>query len=141
MLLIDKKKAEEIAKASKENSWNISNIESKPTSSSAPPPFTKHSSTMLQEDLVIHQKELWLLHNRVLTYEQGFITYMRTDSTHLSTEALVLLQKILLKINLAKNFYLNQLMYIKQKWQTHKKHTKRLGLQDVISNKQMKCQG
>jgi|TARA_B100000287_G_scaffold350158_1_gene338900 DNA topoisomerase-1 len=87
LLLIDKKKAEEIAKASKENSWNISNIESKPTSSSAPPPFT---TSTLQQDasrrfgyspkrtMVIAQK----------LYEQGFITYMRTDSTHLSTEAL-----------------------------------------------------
>ena len=87
MLLIDKKTAEIIEKESKENNWNISHIESKPTSSSAPPPFT---TSTLQQDasrrfgyspkrtMVIAQK----------LYEQGFITYMRTDSTHLSTEAL-----------------------------------------------------
>ena len=66
---------------------DISDIESKPTSSSAPPPFT---TSTLQQDasrrfgyspkrtMVIAQK----------LYEKGFITYMRTDSTHLSTEAL-----------------------------------------------------
>ena len=87
LLLIDEKKANDIKKESEENSWDISNIESKPTSSSAPPPFT---TSTLQQDasrrfgyspkrtMVIAQK----------LYEQGFITYMRTDSTHLSTEAL-----------------------------------------------------
>ena len=87
LLLIDDKKAKDIKKESGENSWDISNIESKPTSSSAPPPFT---TSTLQQDasrrfgyspkrtMVIAQK----------LYEKGFITYMRTDSTHLSTEAL-----------------------------------------------------
>ena len=87
LLLIDDKKAKDIKKESGENSWDISDIESKPTSSSAPPPFT---TSTLQQDasrrfgyspkrtMVIAQK----------LYEKGFITYMRTDSTHLSTEAL-----------------------------------------------------
>ena len=87
LLLINTEKAEEIKKESNENPWEIIDIESKPTSSSPPPPFT---TSTLQQDasrkfgyspkrtMVIAQK----------LYEQGFITYMRTDSTNLSSEAL-----------------------------------------------------
>ena len=95
LLLIDKAKAKDIKNESENNNWEISKIESKPTSSSAAPPFT---TSTLQQDasrrfgyspkrtMVVAQK----------LYEQGFITYMRTDSTNLSTEAVGASKKFIL---------------------------------------------
>ncbi|GIS56915.1 MAG: hypothetical protein CM1200mP1_08530 [Candidatus Neomarinimicrobiota bacterium] len=87
LLLIDTKKAEEIKKESNENPWEIVEIESKPTSSSPPPPFT---TSTLQQDASrkfgYSPKRTMVLAQKL--YEQGFITYMRTDSTNLSSEAL-----------------------------------------------------
>ena len=95
LLLIDAEKAKEIKADTDSNNWEISDIESKPTSSSAAPPFT---TSTLQQDasrrfgyspkrtMVVAQK----------LYEQGFITYMRTDSTNLSKEALAASKKFIL---------------------------------------------
>ena len=95
LLLIDAAKAKEIKMESEKGEWHISKIESKPTSSSAAPPFT---TSTLQQDasrrfgyspkrtMVVAQK----------LYEQGFITYMRTDSTNLSKEALAASKKFIL---------------------------------------------
>ncbi len=87
LLLIDKKKAQEIKIESQKNDWVISNIESKPTSSSAAPPFT---TSTLQQDASrrfgFSPKRTMVVAQKL--YEQGFITYMRTDSTNLSKEAL-----------------------------------------------------
>lgn len=95
LLLIDKAKAKDIKNESENNNWEISKIESKPTSSSVAPPFT---TSTLQQDasrrfgyspkrtMVVAQK----------LYEQGFITYMRTDSTNLSTEAVGASKKFIL---------------------------------------------
>jgi DNA topoisomerase-1 len=95
LLLINAAKAKEIKMESEKGEWHISKIESKPTSSSAAPPFT---TSTLQQDasrrfgyspkrtMVVAQK----------LYEQGFITYMRTDSTNLSKEALAASKKFIL---------------------------------------------
>lgn len=95
LLLIDAEKAKKIKDESENSNWEISKIESKPTSSSAAPPFT---TSTLQQDasrrfgyspkrtMVVAQK----------LYEQGFITYMRTDSTNLSKEALAASKKFIL---------------------------------------------
>ena len=95
LLLIDKAKAKDIKNESENNNWEISKIESKPTSSAAAPPFI---TSTLQQDasrrfgyspkrtMVVAQK----------LYEQGFITYMRTDSTNLSTEAVGASKKFIL---------------------------------------------
>ena len=87
LLLIDKEKADNIKTESEKNDWKINKIESKPTSSSAAPPFT---TSTLQQDASrrfgYSPKRTMVLAQKL--YEQGFITYMRTDSTHLSKEAL-----------------------------------------------------
>ena len=65
----------------------VDNIESKPTSSSPAPPFT---TSTLQQDASrrfgFSPKRTMVVAQKL--YEQGCITYMRTDSTNLSNEAL-----------------------------------------------------
>ena len=61
-------------------------IDEKPRTSNPKPPFT--TSTLQQE---VCQKTTFSAKNTMRVaqqlYENGFITYMRTDSTHLSDEA------------------------------------------------------
>ena len=67
--------------------WEIADIKEKPVTSNPRPPFT--TSTLQQEA----GRKLRFTARRTMSiaqklYENGFITYMRTDSTHLSFEAL-----------------------------------------------------
>jgi len=67
--------------------YTVNNIEVKPTRRKPAPPFT--TSTLQQEA----SRKLGFSVNRTMSvaqklYEQGFITYMRTDSTNLSETAL-----------------------------------------------------
>ena len=87
IIQVDKNLAEKIKKECNANNWIINNIESKPTSSSPAPPFT---TSTLQQDASrrfgFSPKRTMVVAQKL--YEQGFITYMRTDSTNLSNEAL-----------------------------------------------------
>jgi len=95
LLLIDAKKAKEIKADTENNNWEINGIESKPTSSSAAPPFT---TSTLQQDASrrfgYSPKKTMMVAQKL--YEQGFITYMRTDSTNLSKEALAASKQFIL---------------------------------------------
>ncbi|MCK4904031.1 MAG: DNA topoisomerase I, partial [Candidatus Marinimicrobia bacterium] len=67
--------------------WEIADIKEKPITSNPRPPFT--TSTLQQEA----GRKLRFTARRTMSvaqklYEHGFITYMRTDSTHLSSEAI-----------------------------------------------------
>lgn len=67
--------------------WTVSNKEERGTKRRPYPPFT--TSTLQQEanrKLGISARDTMRTAQRL--YEQGFITYMRTDSVHLSTEAI-----------------------------------------------------
>ena len=87
IIQVDKNLAEKIKEECNANNWIINNIESKPTSSSPAPPFT---TSTLQQDASrrfgFSPKRTMVVAQKL--YEQGFITYMRTDSTNLSNEAL-----------------------------------------------------
>ena len=87
IIQVDKNLAEKIKEECNSNNWIINNIESKPTSSSPAPPFT---TSTLQQDASrrfgFSPKRTMVVAQKL--YEQGFITYMRTDSTNLSNEAL-----------------------------------------------------
>ena len=87
VIQIDKTLANKIKKECEANDWIVKNIESKPTSSSPSPPFT---TSTLQQDASrrfgFSPKRTMVLAQKL--YEQGCITYMRTDSTNLSNEAL-----------------------------------------------------
>lgn len=67
--------------------WQVTDCEKKPTSRSPYPPFT--TSTLQQEanrKLGLGAKETMVIAQSL--YENGYITYMRTDSVHLSEQAI-----------------------------------------------------
>ncbi len=85
--LITDLEAKELCKNLKASPWKISAIEEKPTVRRPVPPFT--TSTLQQES----NRKLRLSTRETMRcaqglYERGFITYMRTDSVHLSEQAI-----------------------------------------------------
>ncbi len=85
--LADESSAKSFLEACASASFKIASVEQKPTSRSPSPPFT--TSTLQQEGarkLGYSVKQTMSLAQRL--YENGFITYMRTDSTNLSQLAI-----------------------------------------------------
>ena len=73
--------------------WQIVDIHEKPRTSNPKPPFT--TSTLQQEaSRKLRSSARQTMSNAQKLYENGFITYMRTDSTHLSDEAIEGARKI-----------------------------------------------
>ena len=86
-ILLNESQATKLVKELVPGIWTVSNIEENPRTSRPRPPFT--TSTLQQESA----RKLRLSARRTMRlaqqlYENGFITYMRTDSTHLSEEAI-----------------------------------------------------
>jgi DNA topoisomerase-1 len=70
-----------------DKTWTVSNTEEKATKRKPAPPFT--TSTLQQEanrKMGISARETMSIAQKL--YEQGYITYMRTDSVHLSEQAI-----------------------------------------------------
>ena len=87
-ILLNESQATKLVEELESGIWTVSNIEEKPRTSRPRPPFT--TSTLQQESA----RKLRLSARRTMRlaqqlYENGFITYMRTDSTHLSEEAII----------------------------------------------------
>ncbi len=84
----NKEKADELEVDLKKQKFKIASLTKKETRKSPPPPFT--TSTLQQEASkrlgYTAKKTMYLAQG---LYEQGAITYMRTDSVNLSKEALV----------------------------------------------------
>ena len=71
----------------KDGQWTIENIEEKVKNSNPKPPFT--TSTLQQEAArKLRFSARKTMRTAQTLYEQGFITYMRTDSTALSDEGM-----------------------------------------------------
>jgi len=86
-ILLDGPQAEHMAEELQGRSWQVSTLEEKPSKSHPWPPFI--TSTLQQEayrKLRFSAKHTMQAAQRL--YEGGYITYMRTDSTTLSREAL-----------------------------------------------------
>lgn len=86
-VLLNKKDADALAEKLLKGDWVVNDIEEKPQTSRPRPPFT--TSTLQQEagrKLRYPAKKTMRMAQQL--YEAGYITYMRTDSTHLSAEAL-----------------------------------------------------
>ena len=87
ILHLDATKAKEVHAALVGKSWKVTEVEEKPVSRKPPAPFI--TSTLQQEanrKLGLSAREAMQVAQSL--YEQGFITYMRTDSTFLSQQAL-----------------------------------------------------
>ena len=86
VLLLDAEQARALQERLREGSWAVRSTESSEQSRSPAPPFT--TSTLQQE---ANRKRGWSARRTMRVaqslYENGYITYMRTDSVHLSDEA------------------------------------------------------
>lgn len=86
-VLIDEQKSKDVLQNIKDQTWKVSSVEEKPVVRRPAPPFI--TSTLQQEanrKLGLGAKEAMRVAQKL--YEEGFITYMRTDSTFLSEQAL-----------------------------------------------------
>ena len=86
-LLLDESKAQDLVESIRTAEWKVVKVERKPYKESPRPPFT--TSTLQQEA----NRKLRFSARATMTaaqrlYENGFITYMRTDSTTLSQQAI-----------------------------------------------------
>ncbi|MBC7420115.1 MAG: type I DNA topoisomerase [Bdellovibrio sp.] len=87
MMVLDEKTADQVLKDIQSKNWVVSEIEEKPVTRRPYAPFI--TSSLQQESnrkLGLSARETMQVAQKL--YEQGFITYMRTDSTFLSTEAI-----------------------------------------------------
>ncbi len=86
-LVLDEKKSNDVLKEVEKGAFVVSEVEERPTTRKPAPPFI--TSTLQQESnrkLGLSSRETMQVAQKL--YEQGFITYMRTDSNFLSQEAI-----------------------------------------------------
>ncbi len=86
VLVLDHATAEKIAAEVKSGKWQVTEVDEKPIHRKPAAPFI--TSTLQQEanrKMGLSSRETMQVAQKL--YEQGYITYMRTDSTALSTEA------------------------------------------------------
>jgi DNA topoisomerase I len=87
VLLLDEAAARDLRGRLERTAWKVAETEEKPTVRRPAPPFT--TSTLQQEanrKLRLSARDTMRVAQRL--YEEGYITYMRTDSVHLSTQAM-----------------------------------------------------
>lgn len=87
VVLLDEAEANKLKERLIDKTWTVSNREEKASKRRPSPPFT--TSTLQQESnrkLGISARETMGVAQKL--YEKGFITYMRTDSVHLSQQAI-----------------------------------------------------
>jgi len=109
----NKKEAEEITDDLKKGNFEVSKIESRETQKNPPAPFT--TSTLQQtaiNKLGFSSKQTMIIAQKL--YEQGFITYMRTDSTNLSMESMLSARDIIAK-EFGENYSLENPRFFKAK--------------------------
>jgi DNA topoisomerase I len=87
VLILGEREARELADRLPDMPWRVASVEERTITRSPAPPFI--TSTLQQEasrKLNLSARQAMQVAQRL--YEQGYITYMRTDSTNLSQEAL-----------------------------------------------------
>lgn len=94
VILLDETQVSKIFNDLNDNHWEVLNVKEKPRTSNPRPPFT--TSTLQQEAArKLRMSARQTMRTAQSLYENGFITYMRTDSTHLSSEAVEGSRKII----------------------------------------------
>jgi DNA topoisomerase I len=117
--LEDEKTTTEIIKAMSKSIYELDNIKEKIRKSNPPPPFS--TSTLQQfttTRMKIGGKETMEIAQKL--YEAGYITYMRTDSTSISEEAMVNIKKYI-EEKYGNNYHLSR-VYKNKKNNTQEAH-------------------
>ena len=97
VLLLSESQADELVKELQSADWTVTDIKEKPRKSNPKPPFT--TSTLQQEaSRKLRSSARQTMSTAQKLYENGFITYMRTDSTHLSEEAIAGSRSVIKKL-------------------------------------------
>ena len=95
-MILDQNHAENLVSSLSSNDWKITHLEKKPQTQNPYPPFI--TSTLQQEGIrKLRMNSTQIMRVAQALYEDGYITYMRTDSIHLSTEALTGSRKVIEK--------------------------------------------
>ncbi len=87
VVLLNEAEARTLADRIRDRPWTVTSLEERPTTRKPSPPFT--TSTLQQEanrKLGLSARDTMRVAQSL--YEQGYITYMRTDSVHLSQQAI-----------------------------------------------------
>ena len=87
VVLLDEEQAEALKERLQDKPWTVNSVEERAVKRKPSPPFT--TSTLQQEaNRKLRMGARQTMRTAQNLYEQGFITYMRTDSVHLSDEAI-----------------------------------------------------
>jgi len=96
-IVLNEKSINEFNKKLKEDLWKVTKLEKKPVTQKPYPPFI--TSTLQQEGIRQFKMSAQSVMRIAQTlYENGYITYMRTDSVHLSKEAVSASRKAIKKL-------------------------------------------
>ncbi len=87
VVLLSEAEARSLEAGLADKTWTVADLEEKPVTRKPSPPFT--TSTLQQEaNRKLHLSARDTMRTAQSLYEQGYITYMRTDSVHLSGQAI-----------------------------------------------------
>ena len=108
VILLSEAQADQLVQELNSGNWKVKEVKEKPRTSNPKPPFT--TSTLQQEAArKLRSSARQTMRTAQQLYENGYITYMRTDSTHLSDEAIEGSRKII------KDIYGNKYLPIESK--------------------------
>ena len=86
-IVVSEESSKDLVNALKDKEWKITDIQTTPKTQNPYPPFI--TSTLQQEGIrKLRMNSTQIMRVAQSLYENGYITYMRTDSIHLSQEAL-----------------------------------------------------
>jgi len=97
VVLLNEEEAEALKERLTGKTWQVTNLEERPVTRKPAPPFT--TSTLQQESnrkLRLSARDTMRVAQSL--YEQGYITYMRTDSVHLSEQAVTAARECVQKL-------------------------------------------